>query len=212
MPTAIPRVLADLSRVFRTQGLRWYVFGAQAVAAWGVPRLTADVDVTVAASRQELSGLVAALQRDFAVRPVGDVDSFIAQSRVIPLIHRRTETPVDVVLAGPGLEDAMLERAQTRIVGRIRVPFIEINDLLVVKFLAGRPKDLEDIRGLLRVHAPELNTNLVRERLGELAAAIDDSTLVPAWDALLSNPAAPTAWPRPSAKTKPTKQTKRPRR
>ena len=27
---------------------RWYVFGAQAVIAYGVPRLSADVDVTVA--------------------------------------------------------------------------------------------------------------------------------------------------------------------
>jgi hypothetical protein len=60
--TAIPRVLADLSRAFRAEGVRWYVFGAQAVAALGVPRLTADVDVTVAASRQQLPGLLVALK------------------------------------------------------------------------------------------------------------------------------------------------------
>ena len=49
-PVPIPPValelLAALSRVISRWG-RWYVFGAQAVIAYGVPRLSADVDVTV---------------------------------------------------------------------------------------------------------------------------------------------------------------------
>jgi hypothetical protein len=30
-------LLADLSRALRTLGVRWYVFGAQAVLIWGGP-------------------------------------------------------------------------------------------------------------------------------------------------------------------------------
>ena len=44
-PAAL-KLLADLSRVLADWG-RWYVFGAQAVIAYGVPRLSADVDVTI---------------------------------------------------------------------------------------------------------------------------------------------------------------------
>jgi hypothetical protein len=40
-------VLRVLARTFATHGLRWYVFGAQAVLAHGMPRLTADLDLTV---------------------------------------------------------------------------------------------------------------------------------------------------------------------
>ncbi|MBK5296612.1 MAG: hypothetical protein JJE40_05580 [Vicinamibacteria bacterium] len=44
-PAAVD-LLTALSRVMARWG-RWYVFGAQAVIAYGVPRLSADVDVTV---------------------------------------------------------------------------------------------------------------------------------------------------------------------
>jgi hypothetical protein len=40
-------MLGALSAVLSRWG-RWYVFGAQAVIAYGVPRLSADVDVTIA--------------------------------------------------------------------------------------------------------------------------------------------------------------------
>lgn len=43
-PAAL-ELLAALSPVLARWG-RWYVFGAQAVIAYGVPRLSADVDVT----------------------------------------------------------------------------------------------------------------------------------------------------------------------
>ena len=45
-PAAV-ELLAALAPVLAGWG-RWYVFGAQAVTAHGVPRLSADVDVTLA--------------------------------------------------------------------------------------------------------------------------------------------------------------------
>ena len=44
-PAAL-ELLTALSKVLASWG-RWYVFGAQAVIAYGVPRLSADVDVTL---------------------------------------------------------------------------------------------------------------------------------------------------------------------
>jgi hypothetical protein len=45
------------------------------------------------------------------------------------------------VRAGPGLEQEMLARAVTRRIGRHLIPFVETNDLLVLKVLAGRLGD-----------------------------------------------------------------------
>ena len=45
-PAAV-ELLAALAPVAQQWG-RWYVFGAQAVVVYGVPRLSADVDVTLA--------------------------------------------------------------------------------------------------------------------------------------------------------------------
>ena len=46
MQSAVLELLAALSAVLDRRG-RWYVFGAQAVVAYGVPRFSADVDVTL---------------------------------------------------------------------------------------------------------------------------------------------------------------------
>ena len=41
-------VLASLAKVLRPRKIRWYVFGAQAAVFYGSPRMTMDVDVTIA--------------------------------------------------------------------------------------------------------------------------------------------------------------------
>lgn len=44
--------------------------------------------------------------------------------------------------------------------------------------LAGRPKDLEDVRSLLRLDLDEIDHRLIRKRLDELEKVIDDSKLI----------------------------------
>ena len=63
VPADVPAALADLAAAFAALGVRWYVFGAQAVIAAGVPRLTADIDVTVELPRGGPRALIAALGR-----------------------------------------------------------------------------------------------------------------------------------------------------
>ncbi len=46
MPSPALDLLSDLKKALENLGLRWYLFGAQAVVVHGRPRLTEDVDVT----------------------------------------------------------------------------------------------------------------------------------------------------------------------
>jgi hypothetical protein len=104
-PAAL-ELLADLSKVLAGWG-RWYLFGAQAVIAYGVPRLSADVDVTPDDPERFATVMHAA---GFALR-VDDPD-FVRRTRVMPFVHLATAMPVDVVLAASGLEDEFLDRAR----------------------------------------------------------------------------------------------------
>lgn len=199
MPADVPAALADLARAFAAVRARWYVFGAQAVVAAGVPRATADIDVTVEVPRGGARALTTALERHgFSLRPVGDVTTFIAETRVIPVDHVASELPVDVVLAGPGLEEEMLARVQRRTVGGVEIPFVDTADLIALKLLAGRDKDLEDVRSLVRAAPPELSFEVARQRVADLGALLDDTTLIATLDRILAaegaaapNPPAP---------------------
>lgn len=183
MPADVPAALADLARTFRTLRVRWYVFGAQALIAAGVPRLTADIDVTVEVPRDGVDTLVAALRRNgFDLREVGDIRRFITETRVVPAVHARTRLPVDVVLAGPGLEEEMLARVRRRKVGRVAIPFVDTADLVALKLLAGREKDLEDVRALVRAAPNDLSLAVARRRVAALAALLEDDLLVATFD------------------------------
>jgi hypothetical protein len=155
--------------------LRWYVFGAVAVNLHGFPRTTADVDITIDLGDLDPHRFVLALAKaGFAARFADD--AFIAATHVIPVSHVASATPMDLVLAGPGLEQQFLDGAVEMIVGGRRIPVIGPEHLVVTKVLAGRAKDLEDVRELVAMRS--LDHSKIEEMLGQLEEAIDDSELV----------------------------------
>jgi hypothetical protein len=177
----LAEVLQALERLFSSVGVRWYLFGAQAVVAYGVPRLTADIDVTVDLAIDRVPDLVGqARSRDLTPR-IEDLDPFVQRTRVIPLQHEPTGLPVDIVVAGPGLEVEFLGRAREVIIEGVSIPVISPEDLIVTKVLAGRPKDLEDVNGILRT-GESLDLPRVREVLGLLEEALDRRDLLPGFE------------------------------
>lgn len=94
--------------------------------------------------------------------------------------------PLDIVLAGPGLEELFLERAVEVTVEGVTVPVISPEDLIVAKILAGRPKDLEDVRGILRERLSSLDIELIRSTLTLLEDALSQSDLRPLFESELA--------------------------
>ena len=182
-PAAL-ELLTALSGVLDRWG-RWYLFGAQAVTAYGVPRLSADVDVTVQLVPEEPERFVRDMAAGGFVLRVDDPD-FVRRTRVMPFVHTATAMPLDVVLAGSGLEDEFLDRARDTDVGGTTVPLIDLQDLIVAKVLAGRPKDLEDARGLRRVHGSRLDDTRIRRVLGLLEEALGQSDLLSSFESIAS--------------------------
>lgn len=185
MTSHVADVLRSLSAALRQAGARWYLFGAQAALLHGASRLTADVDATVQWERPDVAPLVVALRaHGFDLRPVAP--DFVERTRVLPISHLATGIQTDLVLGGPGLEDLFLSRAVEREVEGVRVPVATAEDLIAMKVLGGRPKDLDDVRALLAANAGQLDLAHIRGILRELEQALDRSDLVPALDAALA--------------------------
>lgn len=188
MPDRSPVVelLEALSAVLGGLGARWYLFGAQAVTVWGRPRMSADVDVTAAIDAARVPDLLLSMaEQGFELRVRTDVDAFVARTRVLPFVHTPTRLPLDLVLAGPGLEEEFLDRAQSVDLGGLLVPILSPEDLVVTKVLAGRTKDLEDVAGILRERRSRLDVSRIRSTLRLLEEALGQSDLVRAFEALL---------------------------
>jgi hypothetical protein len=170
-----------LSAAFGDLEIRWYVFGAQAAIFHGITRATADIDVTVEAGEHPTAEVATALTSHGFVLRVAD-PAFVEQTRVLPVVHA-TGIPVDVVLAGPGIEELFLDRVVRRRVGKADVPIAAAEDIIVMKVLAGRPKDVDDIRAIITAKR-DLDVARVRETLALLESALDQSDLTPVFEAI----------------------------
>lgn len=184
-------VYRALDEAFRELGVAWYVFGGQAAILHGAHRFTEDLDVTVLPADIETRELVRVVTRlGFSLR-VADTDAFVAQTRVLPILHDVTKIPVDVVLGGPGLEQLFAERAKLLDVGGLIVPVAAAEDLIAMKILAGRPKDLDDAVAILTAQGAKLDLEQVKGTIRTVEQALDQSDLMPLFEQCLQR-ARPT--------------------
>jgi len=65
------------------------------------------------------------------------------------------------------------------------VPVIHVEDLVIGKILAGRPKDMEDVNALWQIHGPKANADRIRSVLAMLEEALSQGDLVPAFNAIV---------------------------
>lgn len=183
-PQPVADLLAALARALRALGVRWYLFGAQAAILHGAARLSADVDVTIDLGPRSLADVVDALAPDFDAR-VTDPITFAEKTRVLPFVHRASRMPLDLILAGPGLEDQFFAGVAEHLIGGVRVPVVCAEDLVAMKILAGRPTDLEDVAAVARARRQDLDLGKIRETLRLLERALDRSDLLTALDRIV---------------------------
>lgn len=69
------------------------------------------------------------------------------------------------LLAAPGLEDLFFQRSRLHRIEGIHVPVGSAEDLVIMRILAGRPKDLDDTVAILAAK-PDLDSMLVRAAFG----------------------------------------------
>ncbi len=152
------------------------VIGGLAVAARGTPRMTADADVTVAVPDGAEPKLVercgAAGFQPLAGEPV----EFVRTHRVLP-VAAADGMRVDLVVAGSPYETEAIGRATDVRVGEVVLRVMAAEDLVIHKIVAGRPRDLEDARSVVRRAGAALDVRLVRSVVEPLAEAIADDDM-----------------------------------
>jgi hypothetical protein len=165
-------VLRALAEALQAGGLRWYLFGAQAVLAHGLPHDSADVDVTIDPADRGNLDILALLDRG-AIRPRASSVDDLERSRLLPLVHAPSGIAVDVVLAGEGIEQDFLARAVKVDLSGVVVPVLSVEDLIATKVVSGRRKDRQDILGILQQGRSTIDLLRLRATLEAFDAGLD---------------------------------------
>ena len=206
------KAIVAFSELADSEGIRWYLFGAQAVAIYGVPRTTNDIDITIQLGERSLSSIVDPL-RNAGFTPLVTSEGFHRETRIYPVFHKRSGWKVDLVLAGTGIEEIFLESAHVFHFKNKEIRVVAPEHLVALKILASRPKDLEDVRGLIRI--ADLDHARVDETLRTLEQLLDQSDLRPVYARLRQEAKpqklrvfTPKPRPQPTARKKPTRRKK----
>jgi len=166
-------LLARVARELAAARVPYMVIGGQAVLLHGEPRLTRDIDVTLGVDVDRLPSILAVASRA-GLEPLVDPEDFTRRTMVLPCRDPRTTARVDLVFSTSAYEKSAIERGVDRVVGGVRVRYASAVDLIIHKVIAGRARDLEDVRSVA-LKNPGLDREFIRSTLAEFEAELEES-------------------------------------
>ncbi|MGH2771967.1 MAG: nucleotidyltransferase [Actinomycetota bacterium] len=169
-----------LSPELKRNRLGHMVVGGFANYIWGEPRLTTDLDLAINLASAGTDFLVS-LVKEMGGRPMPEnpVD-FAERARVLP-IRDREGVRIDFMLATLSFEFDAIGRARPIDIGGAEVPVCRPEDLIVYKLVSERPRDHEDIIGVLRQQRATLDIAELDRVANELSAGMEDSAITDRW-------------------------------
>ena len=159
----IIKTLQDIATSLKRAEIPCMVIGGQAVAMYGRPRFTQDIDITIALTPDEAEKILRAVDESFTILPE-DVRRFVRETWVLPLEHRETKVRVDIIFSITPFEQEAIEKARKIEIDGVPVPYALPEYLVVQKIMAGRARDLEDATGIMEVQGETIDIGEI-ERL-----------------------------------------------
>lgn len=145
-----PNPLAELAAALDRSGVTYMVIGGQAVLVYGEPRMTRDLDITLGVGPSRLKEILA-LVAELGWRPlVADPAGFVRRTWVLPCEQPGGGLRLDLMFSSSPYEQTALARARVLDLDGQPVRFAAPEDLILHKLFAARPRDLEDVAGILR--------------------------------------------------------------
>ena len=159
---------ARLQADWKSRGIDFCFIGGLAVQYWGEPRHTNDVDATVWTQFGSERQVVDELLKTLTPR-IEDAAGFAVINRVL-LVQEAMGVDVDVSLAALPFERDVIDRSKPRMVhGDTALRLCGASDLVILKAFANRPRDWQDIRGVIVRSQSELDWTLIDTELNVLA-------------------------------------------
>lgn len=171
--------LEALGRLLSQFGYRGVVIGGIAVGLLSRTRFTEDLDALVLLSLDEIPQFLAAAQQEEIVPRISQADEFAKRSRVLLLQHTPSQTKIDISLGALPFEQQVIQRSITHTIDdRLTVRLPTPEDLIIMKAVAHRPKDLLDIQGIIHSN-PNLDQGYIHDWVAQFATLLDMPEL---WD------------------------------
>ena len=167
------QLLEQIAVELDSRSLPYLIIGGQAVLVHGEPRLTRDIDVTLGIDVDRLDELLALVAHAGWKVLTESPHTFARETRVLPCEAPDSGLRIDFIFSHSAYERQAMARATRITVGRAEVRFASPEDLIIHKVVAGRPRDIDDIRSVM-LKNPQLDAAYIRHWLDQLATAVGE--------------------------------------
>lgn len=189
MNIALEKEMAALARFFKAAKIKYAVLGGIAVLLYGEPRLTMDIDVNISIDKSKIDEFLK-IGRKYGFYPIPkNIGSFVKKTGVIPMKFRKGKITgkCDVIIAENPIEFSALERAVTKKIGSVKIKVITPEDLIIHKITSSRPRDIEDLEGVIARQKGELDIKYIKLWLKKIAYANHKRGLIRLFESLVES-------------------------
>jgi hypothetical protein len=177
------KALVSLQERLESANVPSALIGGLAVGAWGDPRLTRDIDLKILLRRDEGKRLLSLLGDDYRSLHA-DPESALRQNGIVFVLSPEGKR-IDIALSDTSFDEELIARAQrVEILPNLKVRVCSAEDLIVLKIIAIRPKDQQDVVTIIQRQGNKLDDKYILKWLKDFEKAIDDSTLVDTYQRL----------------------------
>ncbi|GBE05577.1 MAG TPA: hypothetical protein ENG80_01650 [Nitrospirae bacterium] len=158
------KLIASLSRLLSKNKIPYMIIGGQAVLLHGVPRLTKDIDITLGISTDNISDVVNICRSaELSIIPDDYLD-FVSKTFVLPAKDKVSGIRVDFIFSFTRYEQQAIKRGKEVKIENTSVNFASVEDVIIHKIFAGRPRDIEDVQNMI-LKNPDMDTGYIRNWL-----------------------------------------------
>jgi predicted nucleotidyltransferase len=143
----LPQDFREFLKLLNAHRVKYLLIGGYAVAYYGYPRATADMDVWIEVETANADKIVAALKEFGFDLPELSAELFLTPEKIIRMGEPPFRIEIVTSISGVTFEDCYTSRVIDELDG-VPVSLIGLIDLKENKKASGRYKDLDDLQNL----------------------------------------------------------------
>ncbi|MBI4212356.1 MAG: nucleotidyltransferase [Deltaproteobacteria bacterium] len=153
--TPLERAIAKTVHFLEATHIPYFILGGVAVGFLGESRFTHDLDLDIFLPKSEIKDFIAKAKKSSftinRVQTIKDVQTFGSFKMSFENV------PIDCILASTALEQSALERRQKIEAFDTEIYIPSPEDLILLKIIPGRPKDLVDAESIVTRYSKKLD-------------------------------------------------------
>jgi len=164
--------LTALQRLLDRFGEQGVIIGGIATGFLGKPRFTVDLDAMFLASTSDVPQILEMARKEGIEPRTDKVMEFAKKNRVLLLRHSSSGASIDITLGVLPFEEEVVARSKVYDTGLFSVRLPTPEDLIIMKAIAHRPKDLIDVQTIVDSH-PDLDINRIQHWVKSFAEVLE---------------------------------------